>query len=158
MKHNERTQQGESLTGGILDLFRLTSLLSNAGDRLVSHLGLTSSRWQILGAMMAAPRPQPVAWLARDLGAHRQNVQRIVHDLRREGMVAFESNPHHKKAQLVVFTDKGKRALEAAMQLQAPWINSISQGLSLAEIETFKDVVQRLRLRLEAAQGETERE
>ncbi len=33
----------------------------------------TSARWQILGAL-AAGRPLPVAWLARKLGANRQNV------------------------------------------------------------------------------------
>jgi hypothetical protein len=37
--------------------------------------------------MAGADRPQPVAWLARDLGAYRQNVQRIVNDLHREGLV-----------------------------------------------------------------------
>jgi hypothetical protein len=52
-----------------------------AGDRLVEGLALTSARWQILGAIVASGRPQPVAWLARDLGAHRQNVQRIINDL-----------------------------------------------------------------------------
>ena len=29
-----------------------------------------------MGTIVAAERPQPVAWLARDLGANRQNVQR----------------------------------------------------------------------------------
>ena len=38
-------------------------------DRLVAPLGLTSARWQILGAIVQADRSQPVAWLARDLGA-----------------------------------------------------------------------------------------
>jgi len=69
----------------MLDLFRLNSLLLTAGDRLVARLGLTSARWQILGAIVAADRPQPVAWLARNLGANRQNVQRIINDLHRKG-------------------------------------------------------------------------
>jgi hypothetical protein len=63
------------------------------------RLGLTSARWQILGAIVAAERPQPVAWLARNLGANRQNVQRIINDLHKEGLVAFEPNPHHRRAQ-----------------------------------------------------------
>ncbi|HTO64073.1 MAG TPA: MarR family winged helix-turn-helix transcriptional regulator, partial [Bradyrhizobium sp.] len=93
-------------------MFRLTSLLLTAGDRLVAGLGLTSARWQILGAIVAAERPQPVAWLARDMGANRQNVQRIINDLQKDGLVAFEVNPHHRRAQLVVLTDKGGRAFE----------------------------------------------
>src|SRR5258708_552935 len=100
----KRTHSGDALTGLMLDLFRLNSLALTAGDRLVAPLGLTSARWQILGAIVAAERPQPVAWFARDLGANRQNVQRIINDLEREGFVAFASNPHHKRAQLVLLT------------------------------------------------------
>ncbi|HKR44962.1 MAG TPA: MarR family winged helix-turn-helix transcriptional regulator, partial [Paraburkholderia sp.] len=94
----------------ILDLFRLNNRLLSAGDRLVAEVGLTSARWQILGTIAAGDRPQPVAWLARDIGAHRQNVQRIVNELEAEGLVSFEPNPHHRRAALVVLTDKGMRA------------------------------------------------
>jgi DNA-binding MarR family transcriptional regulator len=149
MKKTKRTSAGEALTDLVLDLFRLDTLLLTAGDRLVAPLGLTSARWQVLGAIIAAERPQPVAWLARDLGGNRQNVQRIINDLHKEGLVAFETNPHHRRAQLVVLTDKGKRAFEAAMELQAPWVNGLSDGLSVKEIETVHRVVTALRKKLE---------
>ena len=155
MRKTKRTSAGEALTGLVLDLFRLTSLLLTAGDRLVAGLGLTSARWQILGAIVAAERPQPVAWLARDMGANRQNVQRIINDLQKDGLVAFEVNPHHRRAQLVVLTDKGGRAFEAAMELQAPWINRMSDGLSAKDIQTVHRVVTALRNRLEG-NGEVE--
>ena len=71
MKKAKRTSSGEALTDLVLDLFRFDSLLLTAGDRLVAPLGLTSARWQVLGAIIAANRPQPVAWLARDLGGNR---------------------------------------------------------------------------------------
>src|SRR5262245_14871903 len=137
----KRTPAGNALTRLMLDQFRLSSLLLTAGDRLVAQLGLTSARWQILGAVVAAERPQPVAWLARDIGANRQNVQRIVNDLHKEGLVAFEDNPHHRRAQLVVLTDKGRRTFDAAMRLQAPWINQLSDGLSLKDIETVHRII-----------------
>jgi DNA-binding MarR family transcriptional regulator len=149
MKKTKRTPAGEALTNVMLDLFRLSSLLLTAGDRLVARLGLTSARWQILGAIAYAERPQPVAWLARDLGANRQNVQRIVNDLREEGLVAFEVNPHHRRAHLVVLTDKGRRSFAAAMELQAPWVNGLSDGLSVKDIEAVYRVVTTLRKKLE---------
>jgi len=149
MKKTKRTPAGEALTDLVLDLFRLDSLLLTAGDRLVAPLGLTSARWQVLGAIITAERPQPVAWLARDLGGNRQNVQRIINDLHKEGLVSFEVNPHHRRAQLVVLTDKGKRGFEAAMELQAPWVNGLSDGLSVKEIETVHRVVTALRKKLE---------
>jgi DNA-binding MarR family transcriptional regulator len=149
MRKAKRTPAGDALTSLMLDLFRLNSLLLTAGDRLVARLGLTSARWQILGAIVTADRPQPVAWLARDLGANRQNVQRIINDLHKEGLVAFEANPNHRRAQLVVLTDKGSRTFDAAMGLQAPWINSLSDGLLVKDLETVHRVMTALRKKLE---------
>jgi DNA-binding MarR family transcriptional regulator len=149
MNKMKSTAAGDALTSLILDLFRLNSLLLTAGDRLVAPLGLTSARWQILGAIAYAERPQPVAWLARGLGANRQNVQRIVNDLRREALVAFEANPHHRRAQLVVLTDKGRRTFDAAMRLQVPWVSSLSDGFLVKDMEAARRMMTALRKRLE---------
>ena len=156
MKNARRTPAGDAVSDLMLDLFRLNSMLLTAGDRLVAGLGLTSARWQILGAIVAAERPQPVAWLARDLGANRQNVQRIINDLEKEELVAFEPNPHHRRAQLVVLTDKGKQTYQAAMRLQAPWISSLADGLSVKDIETTHRVMTALRKKLESSDGAEE--
>src|SRR5882672_9013978 len=104
MRKAKRTPAGAALTDLILDLFRLNSRMLVAGDRLV-------------------------AGLARDLGAARQNVQRIVNDLVKEGFVALATNPHHRRAPLVMLTDKGRKTFEAAMGLQVPWVNRLSAGL-----------------------------
>lgn len=152
MPQTKRTPSGDALSELLLDLFRLNSLLFTAGDRLVAPLGLTSARWQILGAIVAAERPQPVAWLARDLGANRQNVQRIVNDLERDGLVAFETNPHHRRAQLVVLADKGRQAFDTAMRLQSPWVNDLAHGLPIKDIETMGRVVTALRSKLESSE------
>ena len=150
MRKAKRTPGGAALTDLILDLFRLNSRMLVAGDRLVAGLGLTSARWQVLGTIVAAERAQPVAWLARDLGAARQNVQRIVNDLVKEGLVAFAANPHHRRAPLVVLTDKGRSTFEAAMGLQAPWVNQLSAGLRAEDIETTRGLMTALRRRLES--------
>jgi DNA-binding MarR family transcriptional regulator len=149
MSDTKRTPAGDALNDLILDLFRLNSRMLTAGDRLVADLGLTSARWQVLGAIVIAERPQPVAWLARDLGANRQNVQRIVNDLHKEGLVAFEANPHHQRAQLVVLTGKGRQAFDTAMRLQAPWVNRLADGLVVKDINTMHRVITALRRKLE---------
>lgn len=153
MTQLKRTPAGDAVTALVLDLFRLNNQLLSAGDRLVAPLGLTSARWQILGAIVAANYPQPVAWLARNLGAHRQNVQRIINDLFKDGLVAFEANPHHRKAQLVVLTRKGKETFDAAMRVQAPWSDSLSEALSVRDIETAHRVMLALRQNLNANDG-----
>lgn len=151
MARVKHTAGGSALTDVVLDLFRLNNRLVAAGDRLVADLGLTSARWQVLGTIVANGRAQPVAWLARDMGANRQNVQRIVNDLAQEGLVAFETNPHHRRAQLVVLTERGRAAFDNAMRLQAPWINGLAEGLRIADIETTRGVIAALRRKLEGS-------
>ena len=137
------------MTDLILDVFRLNGRLLAAGDRLVAGLGLTSARWQVLGAIALADRPQPVAWLARDMGVNRQGVQRIVNELHKDGIVEFKPNPHHRRAQLVVLTERGKSAYEDAERLQGPWANGLADALTMQEIATARRVIVALRERLE---------
>ena len=145
----KRTRTAEAVTALILDVFRLNGLLLTAGDRMVARLGLTSSRWQVLGAVFDAERAQPVAWLARDLGGNRQNVQRIVNDLQKMGLVTLEVNPHHRRASLVVLTEKGRRTFDEASRVQAPWANALSEDLAIKDIDTTRRVVAELRKKLE---------
>jgi DNA-binding MarR family transcriptional regulator len=145
-----RTAAGEATTGLILNIYRLGNGLVVAGDRLVAGLGLTSARWQVLGAIAYSERPQPVAWLARDLGANRQNVQRIANDLHAAGFVVFEPNPHHRRAPLVLLTGKGRDTYRQAMQLQVPWINHLAHGISVSDIEITQRVLRAFRRNLEA--------
>lgn len=149
MTKKERTPAGTALSASALDLFKVTNSMLVEGDRLVADLGLTSSRWQILGTIVATERPQPVAWLARDMGANRQNVQRIVNDLVKEELVEFAHNPYHKRASLVVLTDKGKEAFEQAMSLNAPWMDKLAEGIPLKDIQVMHQVLKTLRAKLD---------
>jgi DNA-binding MarR family transcriptional regulator len=139
-----------------MELFRVSGLILNAGDRLAAHLGLTGARWQILGAIVRAGPPQTVAGIARNLGTNRQNVQRIVNDLQRMEFLGFEPNPRHRRAQLVVLTARGKQAYEAAMALQAPWVNQVTDGLDLQDLEAFQRVLLKLRQRLSLGAGKSD--
>lgn len=145
-----RTPSAETLTDLVLAMFRANNATLVWGDRLVQPFGLTSARWQVMGAIAYADRPQPVAWLARDLGGNRQNVQRIVNDLARDALVTFETNPHHKRAQLVVLTQAGQRAYASALDAWNPAAEELANGLSAHELATTLRVLEVLRGRLTA--------
>lgn len=149
-----RTPAGEAVTELILEVFRLNGRLLVAGDRLVSGLGLTSARWQVLGAVALMERPEPVAWLARSMGLNRQGVQRIVNELAAERYVTLAPNPHHRRASLVVLTAKGRTAFAAADRLQTPWVNALAKGIGAEDIAAAKRTVAALRRRLEEAGSE----
>jgi DNA-binding MarR family transcriptional regulator len=156
MKGTQHTQAGQALTGLILSIFRLNGRLLLAGDRLVAGLDLTSARWQVLGAIALAERPQPVAWLARNMGLNRQGVQRIVNEMRDDGLIELHPNPHHRRAHLVVLTKRGKVAFEAATKLQVPWVNGLAEGVSPRDLATTQRVVAEFCERLEADLKEDE--
>lgn len=149
MPGEERTEAGEATTELILDVFRLNGRLLIAGDRLVADLGLTSARWQVLGAIALSEKPEPVAWHARNMGLHRQGVQRIVNELANEGLLEFTPNPHHKRAHFVLLTAKGREVFDAAIALQTPWVNALSDGLKPRDIAAAKRVIDLLKTRLE---------
>lgn len=151
MIEEKHSPGGAVLTELVLEIFRLNGRLLAAGDRLVADVGLTSARWQVLGAIHAAQEPQNVSWLARSMGLTRQAVQRIVNDLVSEGLVALKENPAHRRAYLVVMTRKGSAAYSGADRRQIPWSNALAKGLDRAELIRAIAILKTIRGRLEAA-------
>jgi DNA-binding MarR family transcriptional regulator len=145
----KHTPAGEALTRLILTVFALNGRLLATGDRLVEPVGLTSARWQVLGAIALAPAPQPVANLARSMGLTRQAVQRTVNELAGEGLVDFDANPHHQRAKLVLLTPKGQRAFDAASRLQTPWANTLASGLAAKDLAAATRLLDDLTRRLD---------
>jgi DNA-binding MarR family transcriptional regulator len=149
MTAKRHTPGGEALTDLVLAVFRLNGRLLAAGDRLVSDLGLTSARWQVLGAIALAPNPQPVAWLARSMGLNRQGVQRIVNEMRDDDLVELRPNPHHRRAHLVALTKRGESAYAAAGRRQMPWANALAKGFDGEELAAAGRIIKALGERLD---------
>jgi len=141
----------DALTLLILEVFRVNGGLIAAGDRLVADLGLTSARWQVLGAVALSPVPEPVARLARSMGLHRQGVQRIVNELEQEGIVSLDDNPHHRRAKLVRLTKKGEGLYGEADRRQKPWARGLARGLDAKSMAAAHRLLKSLRERLEQA-------
>jgi DNA-binding MarR family transcriptional regulator len=150
-----RTPSGVAVSELIVTVFRLNGRLLVAGDRLVASLGLTSARWQVLGAIALSPTPEPVARLARNMGLNRQGVQRIVGELVAEGFVELKDNPHHRRAKLVVMTAKGLQAYAAALRAQAPWVNMLGEGFDPKSIKEAGRILEALRQRLERSSADS---
>ena len=143
----------QALTTLIVDVFRLNGDLLAAGDALVGDLGLSSARWQVLGAIAFSPAPLPVAHLARNMGLTRQAVQRLADEMRAEGLVRLVLNPHHRRAMLVVMTNEGEAAYRAAMTRQASWAGALAAGLSPEEIGAASGLLRELQRRLADSTG-----
>jgi len=139
----------DAVTDLVLEIFRLNGCLIASGDALVAKIGLTSARWQVLGAIAMQAGPAPVVRIADAMGLTRQSVQRIVDALEQEAIVIFQPNPHHKRAKLVALIAKGAALYRSAMRLQKPWAAKIAAGFDTASLQATTNVLKKLRIRLE---------
>lgn len=151
-----RTSVGEKATEVILSTFRANGLLLAAGDRLAAEHGLTSARWQVLGAIALAQRPLTVPQIARRMGLTRQAVHLTVSRLVADGLAELAPNRDHRRSQLVSVTELGGAKYQAIDEAQAAWVNQLAAGLRRSELETTARVIGELSKRLDAESNPTQ--
>jgi DNA-binding MarR family transcriptional regulator len=144
-----RTPPGEKATEVILAAFRVNGLLIAAGDLLAVEHGLTSARWQALGAIALAQRPLTVPQIARRMGLTRQSVHTTVNRLLADGMVELAPNADHRRSPLVDLTERGRATYQAVDSKQAAWVNQLAAGLTRSDLDTTARVLGELSTRLE---------
>ena len=149
MQMAKRTPEGEILTRLILEIFRLNGSLLDAGNKITKPHGLTSARWQVMGAIELATQPLTVAQIARRMGLARQGVQRIVNDLIKLGMVEVNTNIDHKRAPLVSISNTGIDTMVKIDKAQKSWVNQLSDGLGDRQFNQALKLLQTVRERCE---------
>lgn len=138
----------EAITELVLEIFRMNGALIAMGDALVGDLGLTSARWQVMGAIALANTPLPIAQIARNMGLTRQAVQRVANELEGEGFIRFAPNPDHQRAKLVLLTRKGEAVYAASLTRWEPKAQALGAGSPLKDIETSLATLRRVRQRI----------
>lgn len=154
MEEAGRTPEGRVATDVILSVFRLGGELLAAGDRLTADKGLTSARWQVLGAIALADRPLTVPQIARRMGLTRQSVHTTVKRLVADGLIELTPNEDHRRSQLVGLTEPGAATYTAIDKRQAKWVNRLVGGVRRSDLETTARVLDELIGRLQAQDGQ----
>ena len=149
-----RTPEGEALTAVILETFRLNGVLLTAGNKLTKPMGMTSARWQVMGAIDEHGQPLTVAQIARRMGLARQGVQRIVNHLEGQGLVALKSNLDHKRSPLVIISETGQTVMSEIAEAQASWVNELVDGLNERRIRDVLSLMVTIRERAEETNDE----
>ena len=154
MMNESRTPKGEAATKLILSTFRANGLLLDAGDLLSADEGLTSARWQAIGAIAMGGRPLTVPQIARRMGLTRQSVHATVNRLVHDGFLELVPNADHRRSPLVRLTTSGSAKYEAIDARQAAWINRLVRGIGRADLDRARRVLDELCQRLEADGGD----
>lgn len=145
-----RSAKAQTLTDIMLAIFKINGRLLNSGDRLSAPLGLTSARWQALGAIALANPPRSVPEIAEEMGMTRQGAQKQVNLLEESGLVEAMNNPRHKRSPLYRLTPAGRSAFEAINMLHTGWANALASTMEQTKLETALDCLNALDRRLGA--------
>jgi DNA-binding MarR family transcriptional regulator len=128
-------------------IFRINSLLVEAGEGITRPTGQSSARWQVLGRLWTDARTVPD--LARDIGHARQSVQRVADALERDRLVVSQAKPDDRRTALIALTDEGRRVLNAIYEGQVAWSGRVTRKLSperlteaIAALETIAAIVE----------------
>jgi DNA-binding MarR family transcriptional regulator len=97
----------DAITQLTLAVFRLNGLLLRWGDEHVYPLGLTSARWQMLGALALSESPLTVPQLGEAMGVTRQGALKQINLLLDQGLVEAHANPAHRRSPLFSLTPQG---------------------------------------------------
>ncbi|MEZ5741612.1 MAG: MarR family winged helix-turn-helix transcriptional regulator [Burkholderiaceae bacterium] len=118
----------QAITQLALSVFRLNGVLLHWGDKKVAPLGLTSARWQMLGALALAGTPLTSPQVGEAMGVTRQGAQKQLNLLLENGLVEARPNPAHRRSPLYALTARGSalyRKADAIWSAQAAELASL---------------------------------
>ena len=143
----------EGLTRAVLAVFRTNGALLGWGDRFAAPQGLTSARWQMLGALALAAEPLTAPRVAEAMGVSRQGAQKQLDLLVDEGLVDRAPNPANARSPLHRLTRKGARIYSQVNQRWEERARRLARLLGPEDIAATRRFLSRLVDELEREQG-----
>lgn len=138
---SNKTQQITDLT---LAVFRLNGALVDWGDDFSAPAGLTSARWQMLGALALAAQPLSAPQIASSMGVTRQGAQKQLNLLVDSGLIEARDNPQHKRSPLYSLTKQGRQVYGAVDLRWNSHAAKLAGNFTSSELDTTARVLQRL--------------
>lgn len=92
----------------VVALFQANGKMLEWGDTFTAPFGLTSARWQILGAIAWAGQKQTAPQIAEQMGVSRQGAQKQLNLLTEDGLIEKLPNPSHQRSPHYHLTEKGR--------------------------------------------------
>src|SRR5690606_30283895 len=118
-----------------LSVFKLNGQLIEWGNYFSHPHGLTSARWQVLGAISIASQPQSIPQIAATMGVTRQGVLKQINLLVGEGLVRPQINPAHKRSPLYSLTPKGEALSQALPERRQKHVGEIATGFNATDLD-----------------------
>lgn len=125
----------------VLAIFRANGTMLDWGDRFVAADGLTSARWQMLGALALASTPQTAPQLAQAMGISRQGAQKQLNLLLEARLIEKRDNPASLRSPLYRLTKSGDKLF---LRVNSRWLEhaeTLAARLSERDLHAAAQVV-----------------
>lgn len=138
------------LVGLVDETSRLNGRLRTIFAQSRQSVGLGQSEIMVLNAVVEAERPPTVAQIGRSLGHPRQLIQRAANSLVDDGLIELAPNPDHKRAALLVPTERGVALKREADATGEEIASRIQDGLDVGNVRAATQAIRAIRKELEA--------
>lgn len=131
------------------EFFTIHNLMMRVGDKFIAPLGLTSSRWLLLGALSQYDEPPSLSQLSSNTLLTVQNVSRMVGVLEADGLLERFTRSGAGRTTFIRLTEQGEDTLaraRAACPLFSRWF---LEGLSTERIRELEADLHRIIRNLE---------
>lgn len=127
--------KADKLTTITLSVFRLNGQFVEWGNHFSQPHGLTTARWQVLGAIALAPQPPNVPQIAATMGVTRQGVLKQINLLVDEGLIQPLPNPAHKRSPLYALTPVGQTSYDALADRWNTHVQKMAAGFTAVDLD-----------------------
>jgi DNA-binding MarR family transcriptional regulator len=128
----------------VQEIFTLNNLMIRMGDRLVGDLGLTGTRWMLIGALNNYEDPPTLTELSGDALLSVQNVSRMVASMEDDGLVERFTLPGKGRSVFVRLTEKAKAVDEESSKAGGCFVSRLLEGFSDEERGQLQGMLDRL--------------
>lgn len=135
------SSKADKLTALTLSVFQLNGQLIEWGNGFCQPYGLTSARWQVLGAIALARQSLSAPQIGSTMGITRQGVQKQINLLIQEGLVELRPNPGHKRSPFYVLTIEGQSIYQTMQDLWTDHVQRLANQFTSVQLNTAAQVL-----------------
>ena len=131
-----QTEISRLISETVVALFQANGKMLEWGDAFTAPYGLTSARWQILGAIALAGQKQAAPQIAGQMGVSRQGAQKQLNLLVEDGLIERLPNPSHQRSPHYHLTERGGAQFGRINQAWQAYATKIGEAFSVQDLET----------------------
>lgn len=135
----------DQLTQLVLEIFKTNGQLVRWGDDFTSEFGISSAKWQVLGAIAMTDQPLSSPQIAYEMGISRQGAQKQLNALMAEELIEPITNPHNKRSPLYRPTEGGQIMFDQINQKWMAHTQNLSNKLQDYDLEQAIQLLQTIR-------------